>query len=785
MLTGMQTSVLGSQNGVCYYATPRYVGAIRERDGKTLWEKSFDYVPAAQLGPSFIVVSQVDRKERASLRLLDLRTGQPMASRTAPKAVSLAVDGKSIYALCGGTVQFFSPQLAPLATIKLADKVQEWGGHLWGSEDVVVAALRGDKWVGIDKKTRKVSWERRNKYADNDPVVISGGKVLLAGDASAVYDVRTGRKAWDFNDSEWLGVCGNVCLSHEDRNYIGRDWRTGRRLWSLSGAPEYMGGRNAASVEADGKSFLIGGDHLTAVSLTGRRLWTADFYRPEVVHKDRWIVSDGDRLLGYAPGKQIQIPTDPTARQQLAQRLVRDFEQLDGRERDLLIPLSREAIRPLLARYVKWDQEYEALSDKRDHDVRDRGQTVYGILESDAGQPLAKMLTPADTPLLVETIRQVKSDWWRSRVLVPLLVAHGDVDEAVPFFIEELKKSPKPDSDNSSISVIAKSRRPEAVKFLIDALQNPNAPETWRQEAFIHLAGTGGEAGVAAVRAAMPKPGPRARWQSRIKIEGTSRRAKPREATDTQGRTWVLFQSAVLGNGTDYFMAQKIGKRYEEPIFLGFYDGDTWGKPAPTEYRKIPMAKLITTEWIRLFPNDPAIRKDSDGDGLTDLVEARLGTNPQVADTDGDGVRDDIDPCPNAAPRTLGDREKIVAAAVAAHFFGNDWGVPAVISVKNVTPFEMAGYPEPLIWTSEGTEGPLSSMYGTGVNRIDFQPVLRGDDAKITEETDWLEISPDGKTARTIISRYSGGLNGEGMEVTLRKVGDDWFVVDMKMAYVS
>jgi len=259
----------------------------------------------------------------------------------------------------------------------------------------------------------------------------------------------------------------------------------------------------------------------------------------------------------------------------------------------------------------------------------------------------------------------------------------------------------------------------------------------------------------------------------------------PREAKDAKGRSWILFQSEVLGNESDYFMAEKVGSKLGEAIFLGFYDGSTWGKEPAKMYRKIPMAKLTSTEWIKIFPDDAEVRKDTDADGLTDLVENRLGTNPKEADTDRDGLKDDVDPCPNAAPRPMGDREKIVAAAVAAHFFEIDWRVPAVISVEKVEPFEMTGYPQPLIWTVGDREGNLGSMYGAGVNVISFEPVRRDFSQRIPKGTDWLKISADGKTANTMISRYSGGLNGEGVEVVLRKVGDDWFVTDLITVYVS
>jgi hypothetical protein len=43
------------------------------------------------------------------------------------------------------------------------------------------------------------------------------------------------------------------------------------------------------------------------------------------------------------------------------------------------------------------------------------------------------------------------------------------------------------------------------------------------------------------------------------------------------------------------------------------------------------------------------VEKDSDGDGLTDILEAKLGTNPNDADTNHDGLRDDVDPIPRAS----------------------------------------------------------------------------------------------------------------------------------------
>jgi hypothetical protein len=193
------------------------------------------------------------------------------------------------------------------------------------------------------------------------------------------------------------------------------------------------------------------------------------------------------------------------------------------------------------------------------------------------------------------------------------------------------------------------------------------------------------------------------------------------------------------------------------------------------------MQRLISTEWIKIFPDDASIRRDMDGDGLTDLVEARLGTDPNRADTDGDGVPDALDPCPNSGKRLTGETEQIIAACVEARFFAEPWGVPAVLSVEGVKPFKLYGYDAPLLWSTPGHESPLARQYGGGVNMISFQRA----DEKSRQNQPLIEYSADHKTARVLIRRYSGGLNGDGNVVTLKKIAGEWFVVDIQLAYVS
>lgn len=67
------------------------------------------------------------------------------------------------------------------------------------------------------------------------------------------------------------------------------------------------------------------------------------------------------------------------------------------------------------------------------------------------------------------------------------------------------------------------------------------------------------------------------------------------------------------------------------------------------------------------------LTRDSDHDGLTDLFEAALGTDPQVADTDGDGLRDDVDSMPQVAA-TAEPWEPALMTRVLADTLGFDAG---------------------------------------------------------------------------------------------------------------
>jgi hypothetical protein len=126
----------------------------------------------------------------------------------------------------------------------------------------------------------------------------------------------------------------------------------------------------------------------------------------------------------------------------------------------------------------------------------------------------------------------------------------------------------------------------------------------------------------------------------------------------------------VSAGGYVVYLSDDAGKSWRGPLHTGFaagfpfylrpastakvFDGDVL--QLPVDVREIDRASIgfppvglrtLREERNRLVRIPiAALEKDSDGDDLTDLLEERLGTDPNRADTDGDGVPDAWDPLP-------------------------------------------------------------------------------------------------------------------------------------------
>jgi hypothetical protein len=632
----------------------------------------------------------------------------------------------------------------------------------------------------LDTRTGKTLWHQPAEYAALYATYIVGDKVVSQSGNLFCMSLKTGKILWNAGESFGEYVCFKntvVCIAHYRPEWTGLDLQTGKVLWKKNEKIKAIdfAGRDAYPVLEDATGVWLMTNPLTSVNEKGNILWKQDkpvAMLPLYADGNFILTGDSDRILCYRHGSNPTLPKTAAKRKAYAEYLASHFEELDGAEMAQLNQLVPYSFRPLLKYYLK-----KATLGSRT--TLDSGELMRIVGLSYALKPyLLSTFQEQDTQYLIDIIPTLADDLAKSD-LQAILSEKGNTKESIPALIQSLRNSPGSvfGENYKILQTLSRSRHPQAVAFMLESLGNPKAPEAWRDAAFTHLAGTGGQKGIEAVRNARRKQRANKPWY--VQIDLTTLKKYEYGQTilatkkDSQGRVWTLFRCSILGNRNDLFIMEKRGERWERPIFTGAWNkekGDPFDQPKlPDTFRGIKVKDLIATEWIKIFPDDPTIRKDSDGDGLTDIVEARIGTDPHKADTDGDRLNDAVDPCPNAAPRPMGDTEKIVAACLEAHYFGSQYARPAVLKL-DMKPFEVPASPNMIIWQTPQNPAPFNGLFGGGFNSLSIGG---------------FRYSTDHRTVKVSFGRVSGGLNGNGSDITLKKIGEEWFVIDIQETWIS
>ena len=133
--------------------------------------------------------------------------------------------------------------------------------------------------------------------------------------------------------------------------------------------------------------------------------------------------------------------------------------------------------------------------------------------------------------------------------------------------------------------------------------------------------------------------------------------------SDDRGKSWDGPFHTGFALGFPYYVRRDTaapvfaGDVIQLPVDVREIDPDSITFP-PVRLR----AKRTARDRLVRIPIS-VLRADRDGDGLTDLVEERLGTDPTSADTDGDGVSDGVDYAPLTKP-AHDPRARFVAAVL-------------------------------------------------------------------------------------------------------------------------
>jgi hypothetical protein len=173
----------------------------------------------------------------------------------------------------------------------------------------------------------------------------------------------------------------------------------------------------------------------------------------------------------------------------------------------------------------------------------------------------------------------------------------------------------------------------------------------------------------------------------------------------------------------------------------------------------------------------PEIERDSDKDGLTDLVEQRFMTNPMNPDSDGDGKKDGEDMNPLASGKIkLKERQEIWKAAYEQYpdIFGDEyhhsWPEDTFILAifdSEVDFFELPDRKQPVIPVTKKSFDIFTREIGWEVPRIGFGPVAQRAKADGARRVDFeMDILRDSRT-------------GAAYQLTLELQDGKWKLLDI------
>lgn len=240
------------------------------------------------------------------------------------------------------------------------------------------------------------------------------------------------------------------------------------------------------------------------------------------------------------------------------------------------------------------------------------------------------------------------------------------------------------------------------------------------------------------------------------------------QTTDEKNRTWSLLPLNRYGQ-VDLWLTSLIEKDLgSEPIFL-----DVPGMPQPRRISEttwdIKCQLQIKGDSLRIVCDNKTYEsrisdhlKDADKDGLPDIVETRLLTDPHNPDSDKDGLPDGIDSNPLTPKHSKTDDITEIRQAVFSVLFATCSSQNAMVIVdrEDFANQEYYGFGGVVLRAPKSRDGFVNV---TSIN-IKYQ----SDDAATATISDW-----EGSEAASV------------HEAKLKKITGKWIVVDFRLTLIS
>lgn len=660
----------------------------------------------------------------------------------------------------------------------LADETQ---GYLLSPEGDLLALAR----EGGDP-----TWRMRLDGRPGKPELVGGRFVVALRSTETrvlAVDVHKGETAWEFHADPGrmllLPTEKALLLVDEIGGVVAFEPESGRELWRVETLLD--GHASHVTGAADDKRAYLYVTHDGGGSL----LSVIDLAKGKLTGTVRALPAEA--VSAVVSGKVMVVDT--------ADGILRAF-RLDRSERP-----KRKSVSPV--EYAK-ELAAQAPSRKNRHDVQTLAETI-ARLGAPAAPVLQKLLSSEEPHVVAMAVTAL------GKVGGPNI--SKDLPKALIDTLERERRRKPPvvepfDMVALTATAIAQARLadPKAVSALEATVFDKALTAQARRAAYVALGAIGSPAALAAISAfRQPFMDGHTTWDPvpianafefplDADIDPTSWPSEVRAqtslvASELSGKKVVVSMSPYLGGTNDVWVWRSD-------------DGETWGKPLFTGLTfaarasslaiqllrldvrlgglvltyKLPSAqgkasvKTVLLEWNKL-------EKDSDGDGLTDLVERRLATKPDDKDSDGDGLADSEDLNPIAPSSNQPSEDQVLFREVffAYQVFLRRRGL-VVVDRGTDARVEYFGTRDPTITLRRRAMSKLQEEAGLGAtDYIGFggpfpQGSTRG------EAEPHVRYNEKHDSAVVGFDVFRSGKNALGYNATLRKIGETWVVASME-----
>jgi len=246
------------------------------------------------------------------------------------------------------------------------------------------------------------------------------------------------------------------------------------------------------------------------------------------------------------------------------------------------------------------------------------------------------------------------------------------------------------------------------------------------------------------------------------------------ETTDKDGKTWAIFPWARYTGWTQetwpeiWLTCREEKDSWREPILLDLPNMPAIKRsPLKSSTNKCPLTVendlvVVSFDGRKVKASIVDLLRDTDGDCLPDIAEARLATDGQDPDCDNDGIPDGNDSNPlTPGVKEPNDTHQIRQAVFSILLATSSSRVPIFIVDKG----DLARQ------EYYGCAGLVLPAEKVKPGRINITAI----NVRITSPT----------TAIANIGDYEGNLAASGHEAKLRKIRGKWVVVEFRLTIIS